>query len=208
MEDFPLHYVMFEKKERCGNWVHLCIVCRCSEVVVWTVMSTPLKITETQMTVFRSLLRALADKAVAHADQQPAQPVPAGRELYLIDNFRPVQPIFERNVTYYEAPADLSTSTTASSRDAVLPFNPRQRMMMPVAVAPGDNTAWVWPSSTTKTAPADHAEGQARSSSRPETTTSKGQNRNAAVTTKGGVSRVILLWTIGLVAFLYWSHSS
>ncbi|GAU88508.1 hypothetical protein RvY_01195 [Ramazzottius varieornatus] len=67
----------------------------CHEAVLWTVMMEPLKVTESQMNVFRSVLRTSTGESGSRATAR-----------FLTDNFRPVQPLYDRNITYYTPPED------------------------------------------------------------------------------------------------------
>lgn len=160
-------------------------------------MSTPLKITESQLTVFRSLLRALAVKTVVAKPESQQTPFAGGAGgLHLIDNFRPVQPIFERNVTFYDASLGSPTATAPSV--LVMPFNFRQRMQqMPAA---DQSTPWAWSTSTISTLTASRTDSDGASSHGLELTgnrksdTSGSCGRNSgSVITLGFLTFVIIL---------------
>ncbi|OQV25818.1 putative Carbonic anhydrase 6 [Hypsibius exemplaris] len=127
----------------------------CSEVVVWSVMKESLKITETQLNVFRSLLKNLAQTANAQASAPV--PVALGRDLLLLNNHRPIQPLFDRNVTFYEAPNDKNSILRPknATTDDARPFNFNQRMQMS-----GADTTWQWPSTTAASSGAAAAQGR------------------------------------------------
>jgi Eukaryotic-type carbonic anhydrase len=164
----------------------------CYEAVFWTVMTTPLKITETQLEVFRSLLKAQDSAGEKKLELIGRRSEAVRRELRLMDNFRPLQPSNERNVTFYEAPTDsngILTTTAAPNPTANVKL---QRMQLPMIT----ESTWTWAGTTNATS---HHGGPTTPTTRTAgETSSKGKQRNSADQPRSSRFALAVLFTVWL----------